>query len=544
MNFARILNIIRRYLWLFLLVTLVAALTTYFAISTRPIVYEAKTRLLAGPSLDSPSPDLNSLRIGGQLIQTYAEMVTSRPFLESVNSKLDQKMDVDALSATIETRQNAETRILTIFVRHTDPNQAVAIANAVAASLTEVSPAVDNTTTLLRAQLGSQSDQLEQTIGNSRAAIEELEAKLIALGNVSLPSAEAVQANLEQQNLVISQLTEERNRLSDALRTLTSIYGVLSDTNTNQLQVIEPAGVVYPVDQNIPLRAMASGLAGLILVMTIVFTSEFYGDTIRFPEDFKRVAKAPQLNVIEKYARPEGAGLEQVVALSAPSSRAANSYRTIVAKLLFSIGESFPHTLLLSSVGEQSGEDTAHVAANLGVAFAQAGKRVVLVDAQFHNPELTKMVGAGDKVGLAEYMVTDTPKLKLITMKDIANVRLLPAGLTNEKGSGVLLNATRIDTLINELKHEADIVMIAGAPISWFAESLAIAPHVNSVVLVARPGEARIKSVNEVIENLETVNARVAGVIFDNSQSALALKPKQKAVFESAPPVVSEDSHV
>jgi capsular polysaccharide biosynthesis protein/Mrp family chromosome partitioning ATPase len=543
MNFSKILNIVRRFWWLFVLVTLVASLTTYFAIGSKPTIYEAKTQILVGPSLDSPSPDLNSLKIGGQLIQTYAELVLSRPFLESVNDKLEQKTNLELLAGMIETRQNPDTRILTIFVRHSDPKQAVAVANAVATTLMEMSPASDNTTTLLRAQMSNQSGQLEQIITNAEASIEELEAKLIALGNVTLPSPEAAQANLEQQNLVMSQLSEERARLSDALRTLTSIYSVLRDTNTNQLEIIEPARAVYPVDQNLLLRVAAAGIAGLILTVSIIFSSEYYDDSIRFAGDFTRIPKVPQLNIIEKHDRLDGTGLDGVVALTQPASRAANSYRAAVTKLLFSIGESLPQTLLLSSVGSQSGEDTADVVANLGVVLAQAGKRVILVDAQFHNPYLTKTFEADGKAGLAEYIDANSPKLKLITVNEVKNVQILPAGSPTENSAGAVFNSKKIDSLVEELQGKADVVLIAGSPIAHFAESLNLATHMNGVILIARPGEARIKVVNEVIDNLASMNVNLAAVIFDNIQKSVGINPKPRNVFEGTP-VVSEDSHV
>lgn len=541
MNLSRFLNIVRRYLWVFLLAALVASLTTYITLGSKPTIFEAKTRLLVGPSMDSASPDLNSLKIGGQLIQTYAELVISRPFLESINGKLDKKVDVESLAGMIETRQNPDTRILTIVVQHRDPKQAVAIANAAAQTLVELSPSKDNTTALLRTQMSNQTHQLEQIIANAEASVEELEARLIALGNVSLPSQEAAQANLEQKNLVISQLAEERARMSDALRTLATIYTVLRDTNTNQLEVFEPAGEVFPVNQSLPLRVAASGLAGLILAVSIIFSSEYYGDAIRFPGDFNRVAKAPLLSTIEKHNRQDGVGLERVATLTKPTSRAANNYRTAVAKLLFSMGKSIPYTFMLSSVGSQSGEDTAEVVANMGVAFAQAGNSVVLVDAQFHNPRLTELFEAKDKAGLAEFMTANSPKLKLIPVKDVTGVHLLPIGSSFEKSSGAVLNSTRIAKLVEELQKEADIVLVAASPISSFAESLTLASQVNGVILVARHGEARVKTVNEVVESLHAMNVNLAGVIFDNNQPPFSFKLKPKNVFESAR-VVSEDS--
>ncbi|MEO8356169.1 MAG: hypothetical protein ABI621_09660, partial [Chloroflexota bacterium] len=469
MDQSMFLNVVRRYLWLFVAATVVASLTTLFLLNGQPRVYEAKTRLLVGPTVDNPSPDLNALRIGSQLMQTYADLVTTRPFLESINNKLEQKVNLEALGGMIETKQNADTRILTIIVRNRDPKEAVVIANAAAQSLVEMSPSKDNTTELLRTQMRDQSHQLEQIITNAETSIQDLEAKLVALGGAPQQSTEGAPSTLDQQNLIIKQLTDERGRLSDALRTLATIYQVLLDTNTNQLQIIEPAGAVFPVSQNLSLRVAAAALAALLLVMSIVFAYEYFDDTIRVPGDFTRAVRVPLLSTIEKHDRLDNSGRTRVVTSSQPASQAANSYRTAVAKLLFSIGKSMPYTYLLSSVGSQSEDDTAMVAANLGVAFAQAGNRVVLVDAQFHNPVLTKLFEANGKTGLSDLLENKSSQLKLMPVNDMSNVQLLPAGLSSEKWPGAMLNSANVARLVEELQQVADIVLVAGPPISGFA---------------------------------------------------------------------------
>lgn len=543
MEFSKFLNIIRRFLWIFIVAALVAGLTTYLTLKTKPAVYEASTRLLVGPGLDSPSPDLNSLRIGGQLVQTYAELVASRPFLESVNAQLADKEDVDTLLGMIETRQNPDTRILTIVVHHRDPNQAVAIASAAAQALLASSPAVENTTTLLRTQMSNQVTQLEQIISSSEATIQELEERLIALGDAPKPSAEAAQANLEQQNLVTRQLTEERARLSEALRTLATIYTVLRDTNTNQLKIIEPAGAVFPVNQNLPLRVAASALAGLVLAASVIFLSEHYDDTIWFARDFNRATQVPALGTVEKHKRLSGSGRDRIVTLARPDSPAANNYRMAAAKLLFSVNKSLPYSLMLSSVGPRTGEETAEVVANLGVALAQAGKRVILVDTQFHNPLLTELFETQDKTGLSEYMSASSPKLKLVPANNLPGVQIFPAGMMLEKNSGLLLNSAKVADLVEELRKDADVVLFAGTPVSWFAESLTLAAQVDGVILVARPGEAHARTVSEITENLRAMNINLVGVIFDTNQAPFSLNLKTRDVYKSTP-VASEDSPV
>lgn len=530
MEVSKILNILYRYLWLLVLTIVIASLTTFFALNKQPASYKATTQLLVGPTLDNPSPDLNSLRIGGQLIQTYAELVTTHSFLEAVNDKLDQKIDLDTLDNIMSTRQNTETRVLTIIVYHPDPKQAAAIANAAANTLLELSPSKDNTTALLRNQMSDQSHQLEQIVTKAEASIEQLEVELTNLKNTKVLSPEGVKANLDQQTLVVRQLADERSRLSDALRTLATIYQVLLDTNTNQLQVIQTAEAVIPVDQNLSLRVATSGITGLVLALIIVFAAEYLDDRVRFPKDLTRVTGVPVLSSIDKHTRLEGSELQRLVTFTQPNSQAANNYREVVAKLLFSIGESTPYTLLLSSVGAQSGNDTAAAAGNLAVAFAKAGKRVVLIDAQFHNPLLTKTFKVANREGLSDAVINNSVKPNLTLIEEVPNMRFLPAGIASEKGSDAMLNSTKIAKVVESVQKEADIVLVAGSPVSWFAESLTLASQVNAVVLVARYGEVHSKVFTKVIENLHLMNIQLAGVIFDYNPSPFAFDEENQNI--------------
>lgn len=532
MYLSKILNILYRYLWLLVLVTMVASLYTFLQISSQEASYRVTTDLQVGPPLNSPSPDLNSLRIAGELVKSYAKAVDTDFFLESVNNKLDPKSTLNALRRAISVKEYVDTRVLTITVFGKDSEQVLAIANAAAQTLLEMSPSTDdNSAALLRAQMGDQALQLQQIISNSQANIEKLEAELIPLKGATTSSPEAVKANLEQQNLVIKQLADERNRYSDSLRTLASIYQILQDSNTNHIEIIEPATTAAKIDDQLSVRVASAGVGGFIFAILIIFFAEYLDDRIRFPGDLSRAAGVPLLNTIARHKRLKGSGIEQLVTFALPESVAANKYRETVAKLLFSIGETIPHTLLLSSVGSQAGDDAAVIAGNLAVAFDQAGYKVMLVDAQVDNPVLTTIFEADKKEGLDGLMLTKSIKQQLLPVEKVPGIRFLPAGLSLETNPHAMLNSTKIARLLEEIKKGADIVLIAGSPISWFAESLTLASQVDGVILVARPGEAHNKKVNEVVENLNVMNVQPSGVIFDYNSSSRLTKVSAVSTF-------------
>jgi capsular polysaccharide biosynthesis protein/Mrp family chromosome partitioning ATPase len=518
MDLSKLLNALYRYWWLLVISALVASLFTYFQLSSQPVLYRATTDILVGPTLDSASPDLNSLRIGGQLVQTYAEVVGTRSFLEAVYNKLDQQVDLNELR--FSTRLSTETRILTIIVFDRDPKQAAAMANAAAQTLIEMSPSQDTTTAVLQAQ----SLHLEEIISQSQTNIQQLEAELSALKVANRSTASAVESNLEQQNLVVRQLSEERARLSDSIRTLTNIYQLLLDTNTNHMQILEQATTATRVNPQLEIRAGSSGVAGLIFAIILIFVAQYFDDRIRFADDLSKAAGVQLLGTIDKHSRLEGSGLDQLVTVAQPASNAAEQYREVVAKLLFSIGKSTPYTMLLSSVGSKTGTDAAVVAGNLAVAFAQAGYKVVLVDAQVNNPVLTTMFKAEKKEGLADQLVTQSAELPLLPIDQVPSIRFLPAGLSSDNSSHAQLNPTKMATLLERLQKEADIVLVGSAGLSRSAETLTLASQVNSAILVARYAEAHTTVVQKIIDNLHAMNIQLAGVIFDANPSSFESK--------------------
>lgn len=540
MDLSKVLNVLYRYWWLLVLAALAASLVAYFQLSSQPVTYRATTDILVGPSLDSPSPDLNALRIGGQLVQTYAEVVETRSFLESVNNKLDQKVDLNDLS--ISTRLSTETRVLTIIVFDRDPRQAAAIANAAAQTLMDMSPGQDNTTAVLQ----DQSLQLEQIISQAQSNIQQLEAELSALKVANRSTPDAIAANVEQQNLVIRQLSEERGRLSDSIRTLGTIYQLLLETDTNHMQILEQATTATLVDQQLGIRVASAGVAGLIFALILVFVAQYLDDRIRFPGDLGRAAGVPLLGTIDKHGSLTGSGLDQLVTFAQPESNAAEQYREVVAKLLFSIGESTPYSMLVSSVGSKNGADAAVTAGNLAVAFAQAGYKVVLVDALIDNPVLTTMFKAEKKEGLADLLVTQSAELPLLSVDQVPGIRLLPAGLSSEKSSHAQLNPAKVATLLERLQNEADVVLVGSSGLSRSAESLTLASQVNTTILTARYAEAHASVVQKVVENLRAMNAQLAGVIFDANPSPSMFKEsrgiRSTVSHVRAQPTVSEQT--
>jgi Mrp family chromosome partitioning ATPase len=312
------------------------------------------------------------------------------------------------------------------------------------------------------------------------------------------------------------------------------------------MQILQQATTAARVDSQIGIRVAMAGLGGLIFAIIIIFLAQYFDDRLRFPGDLRRAAGVQLLGAIDKHSSLKGSGLEQLVTLAQPASNAAEQYREVVAKLLFSIGESIPYTMLLSSVGSKTGTDAAVTAGNLAVAFAQAGYKVVLVDAQVDNPVLTTLFKAEKKEGLTDLLIAQSAELPLLPVDQVPGVRFLPAGLASDKGSHAQLNPRNVATLLGRLQKEADIVLVGNSGLSRSAENLTLASQVNATILVARYAEAHAKVVQKVVENLRAMDVQLAGVIFDANPSPVVFKESDRTRSAVAPvraqPTVSEQT--
>jgi len=199
-------KIIRRWLWFLVLAAIVAGAVAYVFSMNSINFYEAKVRLLVGPGINSPNPDVTALRAGGQLMQTYAELAVTGPFLQSLIDELNLGISPEELGRKIEVKSNQETQILNIRVLDPDANRAIEIANAAAQALVRLSPSgQEGSATQLENQMSTQARNIEQTIANTEARINDLEAQLQAFGGE--------EASAENSNQTSQAISEAEARL-------------------------------------------------------------------------------------------------------------------------------------------------------------------------------------------------------------------------------------------------------------------------------------------------------------------------------------------
>ncbi len=202
-----------------------------------------------------------------------------------------------------------------------------------------------------------------------------------------------------------------------------------------------------------------------------------------------------------------------IVALTDAQSPQAEAYRSLRTNLDFYSLENPLHTLLIAS--PEPDDDKTKVVANLGVISAQAGKRVILVDADMRRPRLHEVFGLANDRGLATALAEDAGELPIFNTQ-VENLRILPAGPTPVNPADLLASA-RMNQVLDQLKDMADVILFDAPPLVAVTDGALLAAKVDGVLLVARAGQTKRELVEKAQDILQKVKANLVGAVLTNA---------------------------
>ncbi|MDA8188948.1 MAG: CpsD/CapB family tyrosine-protein kinase [Dehalococcoidales bacterium] len=204
---------------------------------------------------------------------------------------------------------------------------------------------------------------------------------------------------------------------------------------------------------------------------------------------------------------------DDLITITDPKSPVSEAYRTLRTNIQFSSLDKPLRTLLLTSTGPDEGKSTT--LANLGITFAQAGNRVILVDCDLRRPSLHEIFGLDNATGLTNLFIEETAGNLPLQSTSVANLRVLTAGQLPPNPSE-LLGSRRLEKIIEILKTEADFVLFDSPPIIAVTDAAVLARKVDGVLLVISAGKTKRDRAVKARLVLEKVNANILGVVLNN----------------------------
>lgn len=502
MELSRYLYPIRKWWWLLVISAVLAAASSYYMVSQQEPVYQATATLLIGRAFEDPNPSGSELVLSEQLARTYADISLRRP----VRQQTMQALGLNYLPPYV-VQPLPNSQLLEIRVTHNDPLLAQTVANELANQLIRQSPTSQGPDEMTRqAFVSSQLDSLQ-------ANIEETQQEILAK-----------QADLEEAFSAreIADLQGDIAGLQSKLSTLQDNYGqLLSGTQreaTNTLTLIEPAPLPrQPVGPKQLQTVLTTVVVALALAIGTAYLLAYLDDTVKTPDDISRISNLPSLPGIPLIRDQEGS--YRIISLEEPLDPAVDAFRALRTVVEFKVKRRSNPLILVTSASPAEGKTM--VSANLAVAFAQAGNKVLLVDADIRRPSQHHLFGLPNHNGIVGFLLSQslnedpqhlTERMEQYIQKSPQDqLWVLQSGTSNGLDAQVL-DLTVLEEVLILVSTQFDYVIVDSAPLLATSDSFSISAAVDGVILLAMSGKTRRKDLKDVISQLEMVEANVLGV--------------------------------
>jgi non-specific protein-tyrosine kinase len=194
-----------------------------------------------------------------------------------------------------------------------------------------------------------------------------------------------------------------------------------------------------------------------------------------------------------------------------PRSAVAEAYRTLAANLQFA----GPDVQTVGVTSPGAGEGKSTTIANLGIALAENGRRVVLVDADLRRPALHELFGLPNREGLSNLVTLGEQAALPLQETGTPGLRLLPSGPVPPNPLEVL-GSRRLEHALSLVRAQADLVLVDTPPAAVLADAALLAPQLDGMLLVVSAGHTRRDLARRAKEQLERAGSNVLGVVLIN----------------------------
>lgn len=295
----------------------------------------------------------------------------------------------------------------------------------------------------------------------------------------------------------------------DALMMKIKEQSITEDTQPVSLWIVEEAIVSeQPVKPNKKKNILLGLIVGLMAGVGMAFFIEYLDNTIKYPEETEKALGLPVLGLISLWKETD-LTIDQAVDKK-PRSPVAESYKALRTSLMLASADGTPGRILIASAAASAGKTTT--ALNLSFAMAQAGNKVLLIDADMRKPRVHKALKMTNKSGLSNYLAGG--KSSILKKSSHENLDVITSGPIPPNPSE-LLSSKHMKQLLDSLSANYDVILVDSPPLLSVADARILTRVCDGTVLVVRAKQTTFDLARKATRLLSSVNAPVLGMVIN-----------------------------
>jgi capsular exopolysaccharide synthesis family protein len=285
---------------------------------------------------------------------------------------------------------------------------------------------------------------------------------------------------------------------------------VSANSRTNNVRVVDRAETPRgPVSASGRRTVMMSMFIGLVLAVGVALGLDYMNDTIKTPEDVTRRLRLPFLGLVPAVRGDK----HPLLASSQVPHDFGESFRSLRTSLLSKYQGDATKILVVTSAQPLEGKTTT--AANIAMALAYGGARVLLIDADMRRPGLHRPLRLTNERGLSQVLTGQARVRDVIQRTVDPNLLAITAGRSPLNPSE-LLSSERMKTLLTNLAHGPfNWIIIDTPPVLAVTDAVILAPLVSGVTFVVGAEMTRRRLAERAIETVMQAHPKFAAVVLN-----------------------------
>jgi capsular exopolysaccharide synthesis family protein len=372
--------------------------------------------------------------------------------------------------------------------------------------MVRVNSAIETAETRIRAEIAQIVDAVRSEY---EAAAAEERTLADALAQQKIEAQSLNRSGI--QDGVLERDASANRQMFETLLKRTQETGVSEEIKTGNIRVVDAAQIPNgPVSPNVPNNLLLGLLSGLMLAVGIAFVLEYLDDRVKNPDELKRYLGLPFLGMVPAIF-DKSTGNTPLITTNT-SNMFSESFRSIRTNVLFSTAEEGGRLVVITS--SVPGEGKTAVSSNISIALAQAGNRVLLIDADMRKPRVHEVFGRPLTPGLSNLLVGNATASEAIQEGAATNLWMMPAG-SHPPNPAELLGSKRFRDFTAFVLQYFDWVIIDTPPVMAVTDAVIAGNLAHGVVFVVGSEMTSRRIAQRAVEQLQNGQAKFLGAVLN-----------------------------